>query len=360
MFRCVGRAAVIALRPLHRHEGRLPLDGLRDARRGAEPHLHRAAALHRHRSRARAPPGQPRARSASPRAYGFYLVVGTPLFMGRQLYSDALGLAILQQANRFFELDAVDGAVAAARRARRSAVALLALRAHASADASPALGRRPRRRHPRLERHRRDRGGRRQRLGQPRRSRRRCRIRSRGSTTSRTGSRRSTSAQGVADQNPNGCSSSGTARSSTVSSLDGDPRRARARAAPELTPTASSTGRSTRTLRAGVYDYAVEDWPCVDFAGTFAASHFYRGGADAPKQWRLIQLTKPNRLRGECTGIYADGWSGPNDSTYFRFAASAGWLRIRSAPENWPSTPVDVQLASISDGHQQPVLGQVA
>ena len=40
---------------------------------------------------------------AAAAAYGLYLVVGTPFFMDRQLYSDALGLAILQQANRFYE-----------------------------------------------------------------------------------------------------------------------------------------------------------------------------------------------------------------------------------------------------------------
>ena len=35
-------------------------------------------------------------------AYALYVVVGTPFFMTQQLYSDALGLAILQQANRYF------------------------------------------------------------------------------------------------------------------------------------------------------------------------------------------------------------------------------------------------------------------
>ena len=41
---------------------------------------------------------------AAAAAYGFYLVVGTPLQMGVQLYSDALGFSILQQANRYYEL----------------------------------------------------------------------------------------------------------------------------------------------------------------------------------------------------------------------------------------------------------------
>ena len=82
----------------------VPLDGVRDSGRGAKSHLHRAAPLHRHRARARAPPGAIRARfgrGAPPMR--FYLVVGTPFSMGVQLYSDALGFAILEQANRYFE-----------------------------------------------------------------------------------------------------------------------------------------------------------------------------------------------------------------------------------------------------------------
>src|SRR5205814_7748300 len=40
---------------------------------------------------------------AAAAAYALYLVVGTPFQMGVQLYSDALGFAILQQANRYYE-----------------------------------------------------------------------------------------------------------------------------------------------------------------------------------------------------------------------------------------------------------------
>ena len=38
---------------------------------------------------------------ATATAFGLYVVITTPYQMGVQLYSDALGLAILQQANRF-------------------------------------------------------------------------------------------------------------------------------------------------------------------------------------------------------------------------------------------------------------------
>jgi hypothetical protein len=98
--------------------------------------------------------------------------------------------------------------------------------------------------------------------------------------------------------------------------------------------------------------------PCVDFAGTFRKSHFYRGGANALAQWRLIQLTKPNRLRAECTGIYPDGWSGAADSSYLRFATKRqGWLRIKISRENWPASPVHVRLSSIRNFHHQLVPG---
>jgi hypothetical protein len=74
----------------------------------------------------------------------------------------------------------------------------------------------------------------------------------------------------------------------------------------------------------------------------------------------LIRLTKPNRLRAECSGLYADGWSGQNDSTYFRFVTpKQGWLRIRISRQSWPATPVRVQLAAITTKYRQPALGKV-
>ncbi|HVA31921.1 MAG TPA: hypothetical protein VMU58_11695, partial [Gaiellaceae bacterium] len=85
------------------------------------------------------------------------------------------------------------------------------------------------------------------------------------------------------------------------------------------------------------YDYAIEDtcpavlpneapWLCVDFAGTLAGSHSYAAGGRT-RVWRLVRLTHPNRLRAQATGISPDGWTGPDDSAYFRFAGSDPWLR---------------------------------
>ena len=76
------------------------------------------------------------------------------------------------------------------------------------------------------------------------------------------------------------------------------------------------------------FGYAVEDYPCVDFAGTLVATHPYHAGARV-EHWRLIRLTRPNRLRAMCTGIQPDGWTTAGDSSYYRFSGgSHGWLRI--------------------------------
>jgi hypothetical protein len=76
--------------------------------------------------------------------------------------------------------------------------------------------------------------------------------------------------------------------------------------------------------------------------------------------WRLIQLTKPNRLLATCSGIYPDGWSGPNDSTYFRYAGTKpGWLRIQLSRQNWPSSPVEIQLGRIAVQERTPVIGTI-
>jgi len=104
------------------------------------------------------------------------------------------------------------------------------------------------------------------------------------------------------------------------------------------------------------YAYGVEDRPCIELAGTPVASHPYRGGG-LLKTWRLVRLTNPNRMRSDCMGIYPDGWSGPDDSIYFRYSGPAGWLRVAySRPENYPipPTPVHIVLGSmrITDHHQ--------
>jgi len=93
------------------------------------------------------------------------------------------------------------------------------------------------------------------------------------------------------------------------------------------------------------YAYGVEDLPCVDLAGTRVKTHLHRAGGRL-QTWALVELARPNRLLSACTGIYADGWTGANDSFYYRFSGPAGWLRIAySRPETYPIPPSRVRIA---------------
>jgi hypothetical protein len=106
------------------------------------------------------------------------------------------------------------------------------------------------------------------------------------------------------------------------------------------------------------YPYAVEDLPCIDLAGPSVATHQFRAGGRL-QTWRLLQLTTPNRLQSTCTGIYADGWSGPKDTFYYRFSGPGGWLRVAySRPENYPirPTPIHIVLGSLKIEEKQPAL----
>jgi hypothetical protein len=296
---------------------------------------------------------------AAAAAYALYLVVGTPFFMDRQLYSDALGLAILQQANRFYEWTpgpaqwVLIGMLAGGLALVVTAVRLRTQRALAGAlaaalgvgllawnvtgEVSAAAGTisishtlEATLRHPFTW----------------------VDAVTKGKPTLYL-------AQGVADANPEWELEFWNRSIVTVDSLDGT----LGGPGPSGSPNIAVDGRIYSTASPNdpgrVYDYAVEDWPCVDFAGTLARRHRYNGGSATLKEWRLIRLTKPNRLRAECSGIYADGWSGPNDSTYFRFDSSqAGWLRIRLSRDPWPASRVHVQLASLRSEHREPALAK--
>jgi hypothetical protein len=111
------------------------------------------------------------------------------------------------------------------------------------------------------------------------------------------------------------------------------------------------------------YDFAVEDSPCVDFAGKVAASWERRAGGRL-EPWRLIELTKPNRLDAMCTGIYPDGWTGSVPSSYYRFSHGRGRLRVVVSRRDWggptPPSPVHLLLARVVNGpDKQPAIGKV-
>jgi hypothetical protein len=111
------------------------------------------------------------------------------------------------------------------------------------------------------------------------------------------------------------------------------------------------------------YDYAVEDRPCVQFAGTVKATHAYLGGGKV-QHWWLVRLARPNRLVSLCMGLYPDGWSGVADSRYFRFSSGRGGkVRVvvsRAAAGTSPASPFHLIVSRLRiDSHAYPVPGRV-
>jgi hypothetical protein len=292
-------------------------------------------------------------------AYAFYLVVGTP-YPSEHLYSDALGFSLVQQANRYYEWTSQEAQwlmigitiggvlLVAAMTVRRLGAAALGIAAAlavgilawnvtgeisaAAGDITIARETGAILRHPYTW----------------------VDDVSRGKPTLYLG-------QGVADQRSEWLLEFWNRSIVTVNSLDSS----LVGPGPSGTPNIAADGRIYWSLTPDapgrVYDYAVEDWPCVDLAGTVAARHGYQGpSATGLREWRMIQLTKPNRLRAACSGIYPDGWSGAEDSTYFHFTnADHGWLRIQISRQNWPGSPGHVQFGSITTKYREPAIGGI-
>jgi hypothetical protein len=83
--------------------------------------------------------------------------------------------------------------------------------------------------------------------------------------------------------------------------------------------------------------YVVAD-PGIEPVGTrVGPAHLHRaGGALAP--WTLYRIHRPFRLRASVTGLYPDGWSGPNDSAYTRYSTAngrTGTMRITVSRAEW-------------------------
>ena len=295
---------------------------------------------------------------AAATAYAFYLVVGTPFHMDVQLYSDAVGFAILEQANRYFEWTPttaqwlllgvllVGSAViyllgrASARIGTAFAVVLAVGMLAWNVTSEIAAG-----------------------AGTVSLSRDIAPTLNRPFTwvdDVTNGKPTIYLAQGVADQNPEWLLEFWNRSITTVSSLDGSLQGPGPSGTPNLTKSGQLFATHDPAHPGPLHDYAVEDWPCVDFVGAVRATHFFRGGADRLKEWRLVELTKPNRLRSDCTGLYPDGWSGANDSEYMRFAGNKpGWLRITLSRQGYPASPVTVKVARIRIWDYQAIFGKV-
>jgi hypothetical protein len=83
------------------------------------------------------------------------------------------------------------------------------------------------------------------------------------------------------------------------------------------------------------YPYVVQETG-IEVVGTEVARHLHRAGGHL-KPWRLIRITPPLRLRGSVTGIYQDGWSGAA-SAYTRYSTEggrAGRVRVVVSRADW-------------------------
>ena len=303
---------------------------------------------------------------AAATALGVYLMITTPYKMGVQLYSDALGLAILQQANRFIlwtpqfaqwlmiAISLAGGVVLAAPRflggRQRAAGLLMAVLAvlvlgwNLTAEIAAAAGSNSISREEAAT------------LGKP------------YDWVDRIAHRKPTLylGQGVADQNAEWLMEFWNRSITAVGSLDGTIQGP----GPAGGPNIAADGRTYWTADVNnpgkTFDYAVEEWPCVDFAGTLMQKHNYRaGGKFGGGRWRLVKLTHPNRLQAECNGINPDGWTGPNDSGYFRFSGpKVGHMVITVSRADWGGapvpSPVQILVGKLTvDANHQPQLGKV-
>lgn len=293
-----------------------------------------------------------------------YLVVATPYQMGVQLYSDALGLAILQQANRYVYLTpavaqwlllaiAVGGAIALAatrllsRRVAAGATTVLALLIvawNATGEIAAATGTNS------IARTARDN------VGAPLDWVDRI---TGGKPTLYLG-------QGVADQNAEWTMEFWNRSIERVGSLDGTIQGPGPAGGPNFLADGFAFWTVDPNNPGAQYDYAVEEWPCVDFAGTLVQKHFYSAGGQAGGgQWRLVKLTQPNRMRAMCTGVSPDGWTGPGDSGYYRFSQGArGRMEITISRAKWggasAKSPVRILIGTLKiDANHQPELDRV-
>jgi hypothetical protein len=286
--------------------------------------------------------------------YALYHVVKAPYEMGVQLYSDSLGFSILQQGNRYLAVDTTDArllligllAVGVAlllaprwlahrRRLSTAATALLAVlilgwtitgeisAAAGNISISRTVG--GTLRHPF------------------------------GWVDAVTGGKPTLYlGQGETDPNPENLIEFWNRSIVRVSSIDGSVHGPGPAGGPNLTLDGTITAEPQ-------YEFAVEDWPCVDLAGTRLTAHDYSAGGGT-RAWRLVQLTQPNRVQSMCTGLYADGWTGPTDGAYFRFGSGPpGWIRIFVSRRKWggPSDPSPVHLivgTLVINANHQPIL----
>ena len=103
------------------------------------------------------------------------------------------------------------------------------------------------------------------------------------------------------------------------------------------------------------YAYAVAE-PGIVFDGRLVARHDHRAGGRF-QTWHLYHLNHPMRLQRSITGLYPDGWSGPNGTQYTQYASPdgrAGKIAIRISRQDWSgpfrASKVQITLGGIRIG----------
>jgi hypothetical protein len=109
-------------------------------------------------------------------------------------------------------------------------------------------------------------------------------------------------------------------------------------------------------------EYAVVE-PNIDVAGTVVARVAHKAGGGF-QTWRLIKVDPPLRLLGTVTGLYPDRWSVPGGSAYTRYGGGRGKLQITVSRREWggPDVPgrVLIKVGTLTIGKDaQPHIGRV-
>jgi hypothetical protein len=169
-------------------------------------------------------------------------------------------------------------------------------------------------------------------------------------------------AQGQVDQNPEWLLEFWNRSIARVSSLDGSLGGPGPAGGPNFLRNGTLYWGNDLKQTISQYDYGIEDLPCIQFAGTPVGSHQYAAGGQR-RTWKLVKLTHPNRLTSDCIGQYPDGWTGPDNSVYYRYNGPAGWLKVVYSRRNWgyPSgpSPVNIALGTMKIVDKQPALVHV-
>jgi hypothetical protein len=111
------------------------------------------------------------------------------------------------------------------------------------------------------------------------------------------------------------------------------------------------------------YPYVVEEQG-IEVVGKTVATHLHRAGGGL-EPWRLVKLAPPLRLRGSVTGIFSDGWMG-GFSAYTRYSTEGnrtGRIRVIVSRAAWggPNKTGHVTVAigpMVVGDDKQPHLGK--